>query len=100
MLAADGREVWLADFVTVIMDQGRPVTLRGVMVDITRRKQLELEQARAFSLLQTTIESSEDGLLVVDRMARSASTTNALSNCGASPWNCWSTRTIRRCSIL
>lgn len=70
MLAADGREVWLADFVTVIMDQGRPVTLRGVMVDITRRKELELEQARAFSLLQTTIESSEDGLLVVDRTGR------------------------------
>lgn len=67
MLAADGREVWLADFVTVVMDQGKPVTLRGVMVDITRRKSLEQEQARAFSLLQTTIESSEDGLLVVDR---------------------------------
>jgi len=70
MIAADGRAVWLADFVTVIMNQGKPVTLRGVMVDITRRKNLELEQARAFSLLQTTIESSEDGLLVVDRDGR------------------------------
>lgn len=70
MLAADGSEVWLEDFVTVQMDQGKPVTLRGVMVDITRRKNLEQEQARAFSLLQTTIESSEDGLLVVDRDGR------------------------------
>lgn len=67
MIAADGRAVWLADFVSVIMEQGRPVTLRGVMVDITRRKELEQEQARSYSLLKTTLESSEDGWLVVDR---------------------------------
>lgn len=70
MIAADGREIWVEDFVTVVMEQNEPVTLRGVMVDITRRKQLEQEQARAYSLLQTTIESSEDGLLVVDRGGR------------------------------
>jgi len=56
MIAADGRAVWLADFVTVVMEQGRPVTLRGIMVDITRRKELEHEQARSYSLLQATLE--------------------------------------------
>lgn len=41
MLAADGREVWLHDVVSVEMLDGQPVTLRGVMVDITERKRAE-----------------------------------------------------------
>jgi PAS domain S-box-containing protein len=38
--------------------------------DITKRKQLEAEQAHALSLLQATIESSSEGLLVVDQHGR------------------------------
>jgi|GEM_PF-3405274 len=41
MIAADGRFVWLQDLVTVIVEQGRPMVLRGVMVDVTRRKEAE-----------------------------------------------------------
>jgi PAS domain S-box-containing protein len=41
MIAADGRVVWLQDRVTVHVVDGRPVTLRGVMVDITERKRAE-----------------------------------------------------------
>jgi two-component system, cell cycle sensor histidine kinase and response regulator CckA len=41
MIAADGRVVWLQDRVTVHAVDGRPVILRGVMVDITDRKQAE-----------------------------------------------------------
>ena len=41
MIAADGRAVWLRDMVTVGVENGEPVTLRGVMVDITDRKELE-----------------------------------------------------------
>lgn len=67
MVAADGRPVWVADFVTVVKENHRPTALRGVMVDITRLKLLEHEQARALSLLRATIDSSEEGLLVVDR---------------------------------
>jgi PAS domain S-box-containing protein len=43
MLAADGRTVWLRDIVTVEVEDGRPVRLRGIMVDITSRKQLEAQ---------------------------------------------------------
>lgn len=48
MIAADGHEVWLRDIVTVIVEDGQPVKLRGVMVDLTERKQQEavLEQER------------------------------------------------------
>ncbi|MEO5820860.1 MAG: PAS domain S-box protein [Vicinamibacteraceae bacterium] len=41
MTAADGRVVWLQDRVTVHVVDGRPTTLRGVMVDITERKSAE-----------------------------------------------------------
>jgi PAS domain S-box-containing protein len=51
MFAADGRVVWLHDFVTVIVEDGRPVTLRGIMVDVTARRQLEAyERLRAGAL--------------------------------------------------
>jgi two-component system, sensor histidine kinase and response regulator len=35
MIAADGRVVWMRDIVTVVLDEGAPVSLRGVMVDVT-----------------------------------------------------------------
>jgi PAS domain S-box-containing protein len=41
MIAADGRIIWLRDFVTVEASDGQPRTLRGVMVDITARKLAE-----------------------------------------------------------
>jgi PAS domain S-box-containing protein len=48
-VAADGRTVWLQDMVHVVHDaEGRIRQLRGVMVDITTRKQVEEElKARA-----------------------------------------------------
>src|ERR1044071_2602284 len=50
MLAADGRSVWFRDRAHVVADaEGRPVRLRGYMMDITDRKrtELELEESRA-----------------------------------------------------
>jgi len=47
-------------------DQGRPVRMMGICLDITERKKAELERADYLSLLQATIESSADGLLVID----------------------------------
>jgi PAS domain S-box-containing protein len=48
MIAADGRMVWLRDFVTVAVMEDQSVLLRGVMVDITEGKRAE-EQLRATS---------------------------------------------------
>ena len=45
MMAADGRVVWLGDIITVVVADDRPVKLRGVMIDITERKEAE-EKAR------------------------------------------------------
>lgn len=41
MIAADGRVVWLRDYVTVDSADGEATRLRGVMVDITERKAAE-----------------------------------------------------------
>jgi PAS domain S-box-containing protein len=51
MMAADGRVVWLRDQMSVVRDGDRPARLRGVMVDITERKQAEEErQARRWQV--------------------------------------------------
>jgi PAS domain S-box-containing protein len=49
MIAADGSVVLLRDLVTVVVENDRPTRLRGVMVDVGRRKQAEeaLRQAQA-----------------------------------------------------
>jgi len=41
MIAADGRTVWLRDLVEVVLKEGMPKTLLGVMIDITEQKQTE-----------------------------------------------------------
>ncbi|MDE3220912.1 MAG: PAS domain S-box protein [Nitrospirota bacterium] len=41
MVAADGRIVWVHDFVSVTSEGGRPRALRGFIVDITERKRSE-----------------------------------------------------------
>ena len=58
MIAADGRVVWMRDLVTVVVENGRPIRLRGVMVDVTQRKQNEValrEQANVLSLTHDAI---------------------------------------------
>ncbi len=66
MRAADGRYVWLQDVVTVVVKDGRPTELRGIMVDITARKQAEdaLRQSEAF--LATIYRNSELGIFLVE----------------------------------
>jgi diguanylate cyclase (GGDEF)-like protein/PAS domain S-box-containing protein len=41
MIAADGRTVWLRDVVSVLAEDGQPVSMVGVMVDITSTKETE-----------------------------------------------------------
>lgn len=67
MIAEDGRSVWLRDFVRVITDaEGRPQELRGIMVDVTERKRAEEALRESEERLRATIESTGDGILVVD----------------------------------
>ncbi|WP_157385788.1 EAL domain-containing protein [Methylosarcina fibrata] len=65
MYAADGRCVWLRNFIDLTVEHGEVSELYGFMVDITRQKQAE-EQLR---LAATTFESQQ-GILITDKNAR------------------------------
>jgi PAS domain S-box-containing protein len=41
MIRADGNVVWIKDVVSVIREEGQPVRLRGIMLDITETKRKE-----------------------------------------------------------
>jgi PAS domain S-box-containing protein len=63
ILAADGRTVWLRDIVHVVVDAaGEPVALRGVMIDITDRKQVEAERERLLAQEQAARAQAEAAL--------------------------------------
>lgn len=52
-IRADGSIIWLHDDVKVICDeQGRPVHFRGVMIDITRMKEMQTGLSRALRALE------------------------------------------------
>lgn len=60
-IAADGRTVWLRDIVYVVRGaDGRPQQLRGIMVDVTRTKELERDlQERARQLAEVDRRKDE-----------------------------------------
>ncbi len=70
MLAADGRTVWLRDIVTVHSEEGRARRLHGIMVDVTEQRSAQERLEQTVSLLEATLDSTADGLLVVDRDGR------------------------------
>lgn len=61
MIAADGRIVWLHDIVTVVVEDNKPVKIRGLMIDITEKKIIEkgLEDYK-FALNQSSIVDVSD----------------------------------------
>lgn len=51
MLAKDGTVVWIRDIVTVIAEPNQPLKLRGIMIDITNRKEAEAALNKSFELV-------------------------------------------------
>lgn len=51
-------------------DQGLPIGFRGIVRDVTERKEAEDDLKELNSLLEATLESTADGILVVDQEGR------------------------------
>ncbi|MBI5567003.1 MAG: PAS domain S-box protein [Chloroflexi bacterium] len=64
MLAADGRNVWLRETVTVIAENNRPRLLRGMLIDTTARKQVEEALREREEQYRSIFEASLDGLFI------------------------------------
>ncbi len=62
MLAADGRVVWFHDMVKVIIADGHPAQLHGLMVDITARKEVEAQVRQ----LSRAVEQSPVSIVITD----------------------------------
>ena len=62
MIAADGRYIWLRDYVHLTVDNGEVTEMSGFIIDITKQKQAE-EQLR---LAATTFESQQ-GIMITDK---------------------------------
>jgi PAS domain S-box-containing protein len=56
MIAADGSVVWLHDIVSVKEEKGGALYLRGIMFDITDRKQAEAELRQKTEILEKIID--------------------------------------------
>ncbi|MFQ5926573.1 MAG: PAS domain S-box protein [Terriglobia bacterium] len=70
-LAADGHIVWLRDIVHVVRDEeGRVQQLRGLMVDISERKQGEKRLEERTTYLNALIENSPLAIVVLDSQHR------------------------------
>lgn len=66
----DGTTFPVITYSVPIMQENTPVGLRGILVDISERKADEQAMLQALSLLESTVESTADGLLVIDRAGK------------------------------
>jgi PAS domain S-box-containing protein len=62
MIHADGGEVWIRDSVFVDMVDGDPVRLRGVMIDISEERSLEIAVHDSEELLHLIVSSAKDAI--------------------------------------
>jgi two-component system, cell cycle sensor histidine kinase and response regulator CckA len=60
MIAADGRIVWLRDYVNVYCVDGEPAELFGVMIDITREREAEAASSENRENFRRMVELSPD----------------------------------------
>lgn len=66
MIAADDRVVWLRDIVTVVVENDEALLLRGIMVDVTERKNAELEIINSKTFLENVLNTTPSAVFTVD----------------------------------
>lgn len=61
MVRADGEEVWFKDITTVVCDNGKAVSLRGVLIDITERRRIDEALHKSEERFRSLAENSSVG---------------------------------------
>lgn len=70
MITSDGQTIWLRDLVTVVIEEGRAVKLRGVMVNITEPKQVEEALNHERNFVSAIFETASALVMVLDTQGR------------------------------
>lgn len=63
-ISKDGTVFWLNDIVNVIVEEGKPTLLRGVMFNITRQKQIEESLRESEEKYRSLVENSPDAVVI------------------------------------
>ncbi|MBI3609570.1 MAG: EAL domain-containing protein [Nitrospirae bacterium] len=88
-----GEYRWLEDrAVPQVGESGKVAGIFGVARDITERRQAEMELEKSVSLLRATLESTADGILVVDREGKIVSFNQKFTDLWRIPQSIVSTR--------
>jgi len=66
-LHKDGHKIWIEVQAKFVFEEDRLTGLQGVTRNISERKEFELALQESEKLLKTVIESTEDGILAVDK---------------------------------
>jgi PAS domain S-box-containing protein len=64
ILAADGRILWIKDIVSVVKENGRPVAMRGYLLDITERKLAEDAMRKSEEKFSKLFQTSPNALII------------------------------------
>lgn len=67
---ADGRTIWVHDYISIFRHPGKPTRLRGYLVDVTRRKEAEQAQRSSDALLDAVMKSLPFRLWAADHDGR------------------------------
>ena len=86
LLRPDGTIIWVRDQDAIQRDDsGKPITVQGIMLDVTDSKHAEQGLREAASLQQATLESTADAILVVNRNERIVSHNNKFAKLWGAP---------------
>ncbi|PLX80056.1 MAG: hypothetical protein C0615_01675 [Desulfuromonas sp.] len=70
MLTTEGETLWVRNMVNISFDSDRPARLYGVLIDITNRKNFEIELRNSETRFRSLVEQAADAIIIHDDSGR------------------------------